>query len=180
MRKTIIVALIAFYLSLLFLFFLLFIEDSPFKKNHQLLKLQDVFSIGWNFFTKGPKEDLTKIFFYKNNVWVELTDVSFYSKFTKQKDAVQTEVSGYVASLPDSLWSRFSCEESCMNDTTTLNPKNNYTFVKEIINKYHSKNYIISNYSEYFLIVVEKKMPWAWLMTYSQKKMKCKRLILKL
>ncbi len=180
MQKTVIRSLTAFYILLLLLFFLLFIEDSPFRKKRNFLKLQDVFSIGWNFFTKGPKEDLTRIYFYRGGEWIELGEVSFFSKFTKQKDAVQTEISAYASFLPDSVWKDYSSEENCIEDPTTFDPTNNNSFSGEIRNKYHSKEYIISNYSDYFLLINEKKLPWAWLNTYPQNKMKCRRLILRL
>ena len=62
------------YSAIAIFFFFLFIEESPYGKKPRLLKYREVFSVGWNFFTKDPRSDRTQIYYFDSslNKWQEI------------------------------------------------------------------------------------------------------------
>ena len=178
MRKRITIAgFIALYSSGFIFFLLLFLEESPFRENPTILKLSQVFSIGWDFFTKDPRSDKSAIFYYKNNQWIPLSRSNSF--LTREIDAVQTEIYYYSSSVSDSVWDYHKSEQECFN-TVLSHPPLKYQLTNDSSVHFHTKKFIIENYSNYYLIMLSTKMPWAWLRNYSQTKMKCKSVLVKI
>lgn len=177
----------AYYIyHLLYLFFALFflslfVEESPFGKNKKLLQFREIFAVGWNFFTKDPRLDLTEVYYFKNNEWIELGKSGKVSDvLARVNDGVQMEIFAYGSLVSEDKWIKYNSMTDCYFDTITQKPQTHFVHVQDHPNKYQSIEFIKKNYGEYFLVINAKKMPWAWINTYSQSKMKCKSLIIKL
>jgi hypothetical protein len=175
--------LFVLYSAITVFFFFLFIEESPYGKKPALLKYREVFSVGWNFFTKDPRNDRTQIYYFDHslNSWQEIGNSnSVKEKITRITDALQMDIYNYANQAPDSLWIRYNSQYQCLNYLNKIDHHSYYYKADYNPGKWLSKEYIKSNYSDYFLVIISKKMPWAWLKNYSQMKMKCKSLIMKL
>jgi hypothetical protein len=181
MNKIISIILISFYAAIVLFFFLLFIEESPFKKQNKIIRFREVFSVGWNFFTQDPRNNRVQIFYFKNNQWCELGKSSGYKEqYTRITDALQLDLFNYATQANDSLWRKYGTQTECMSDSINLNPYENFYEPHELPAKWMSRDFIVSNYGQYFLVVGSEKMPWAWLRDYSQMKMNCRCIITKI
>lgn len=170
-----------FYAIVLVFFFLLFIDESPYRKYSAVNRFKEIFSVGWNFFTQDPRTDRLQIFFYKDNKWQELgKTAALGEQFTRISDALQMEIVNYANPAPDSLHKVYPSAFECLGDTAFLDPYKNHYQANKVVGRWLSKEFIVSNYGNYFLLISSKKMPWAWLNNYSQKKMKCRSLVIKL
>ena len=183
MKKGISFIFYSIYVFLFVFFLLLFIEETPINRPPKMFRFREIFAVGWNFFTKNPRTIRLQIFFYKNNSWVELGKTGeLKENITRMNDVVQNDIFTYANPAPDSLWKEYPSVEKCMSDSAFINPYKNYYLVpnKKFKGIWLSKKFLATTYGTYFLVVGSDKMPWAWLKDYSQMKMKCRSIIIKL
>jgi hypothetical protein len=185
MKKISLIALfwVGIYLLVAVVLFLLFIEEAPFRKKPKLQQLREVFSVGWNFFTKDPRNDITQIYYFdeKTVKWVEIGQSGrIIERTTRITDALQMDIYNYANQAADSIWHLYHNQYELLKDSKISYPSNNYFSANNSPGRWLSKSYIKKKYGSFFMVVVSNKMPWAWLKTYSQKKMSCRAIVIKI